>query len=121
MGRISLEKIKVYAHHGCMKEETVIGSDYIVNVWVEVNLNNSAITDDLKDTVDYVLLHKIVVDEMLIPAKLLENVVHRILQRIFSGIEHVQQASVQVSKINPPIGGHVYAVSVEEIRNKKNM
>ena len=32
MGVIKVENIKVYAHHGCLSEETNIGSDYRVDV-----------------------------------------------------------------------------------------
>ena len=27
---VKVENLKIYAYHGCMKEEEVIGSDYIV-------------------------------------------------------------------------------------------
>jgi len=30
MGMIYLKNIKVYAYHGCLAEETLIGSDYLV-------------------------------------------------------------------------------------------
>ena len=56
MGIIKVENIRVFAHHGCLNEETKIGSDYRVDLEVKANLNKSAKTDDLNDTVDYVLL-----------------------------------------------------------------
>lgn len=72
MGIIKVENIRVYAYHGCLSEETVIGSDYRVDMSVEADLEKSSVTDDLKDTVDYVTLNAIVVEEMGIPSKLLE-------------------------------------------------
>ena len=60
MGIIKVTDIKVFAHHGCLKEETVIGSDYRIDVEVEANLKTSAKSDELKDTVDYVLINRIV-------------------------------------------------------------
>jgi len=34
MGSIKLENIRVYAYHGCLGEETKIGSDYRVDLIV---------------------------------------------------------------------------------------
>ena len=58
MGIIKVENIRVFSHHGCLKEETKIGSDYLVGLEVEANLQTSAKTDKLSDTVDYVFLNK---------------------------------------------------------------
>jgi dihydroneopterin aldolase len=112
MGIIKVENIRVYAHHGCLKEETVIGSNYRVDVAVSANLDKSSKTDDLKDTVDYVTLNSIVVDEMGIPCKLLETVAKRIIARFLNECAEVDWASVSVSKLNPPIGGDVEKVTV---------
>jgi dihydroneopterin aldolase len=65
MGIIKVENIRVFAHHGCLQEETKIGSDYRVDLKVEANLKTSAQSDKLTDTVDYVLLNRIVRDEMV--------------------------------------------------------
>lgn len=112
MGIIKVENIRVYAHHGCLNEETVIGSNYRVDVAVSANLDKSSKTDDLKDTVDYVTLNSIVVDEMGIPCKLLETVAQRIIARFLNECAEVDWASVSVSKLTPPIGGDVEKVTV---------
>ena len=112
MGIIKVENIRVFAHHGCLKEETVIGSNYRVDVAVSANLDKSSKTDDLKDTVDYVTLNSIVVDEMGVPCKLLETVAQRIIARFLNECAEVDWASVSVSKLNPPIGGDVEKVTV---------
>ncbi len=57
MGMIYLKNIKVYAYHGCLAEETLIGSDYIVALKVWADLKKSTASDQLEDTVDYVLLN----------------------------------------------------------------
>ncbi|MAZ26767.1 MAG: dihydroneopterin aldolase [Cytophagaceae bacterium] len=112
MGIIKLNDIKVYAYHGCLIEEGQIGSEYRVDLLVRANLAEAAITDKLADTVDYVHLNKIVKEEMAIRSKLLETVCRRILDRAFAEIESLTEATVEVSKINPPIGGDVASVSV---------
>ena len=112
MGIIKVNNIKIYAYHGCLLEEGHIGSDYIVDITIHANLQKSAKTDDLQDTVDYVLLNKIVTEEMAIRAKLLENVAQRILDRVFDESGLVTQVEVAVSKLNPPIGGDVEKVTI---------
>lgn len=112
MGKIILENIRIYSNHGCLEEEALIGSDYLIDLEIDTDLSKSAQTDDLNDTVDYVHLNKIVSEEVLIRSKLLENVTERILQRIESELPQVSFAKVKLSKMNPPIGGNVEKVSV---------
>jgi len=112
VGNISIKNIKVYAYHGCLGEETAIGSDYRVDLEVNVNLNKAAISDSLPDTVDYVHLNRIVKEEMIIKSKLLEHAAKRILDRVFKEVGKVKKVKISVSKINPPIGGDVEMVTV---------
>ena len=119
MGIIKLKNIRTFSYHGCLIEEGKIGSDYSVDLEVKTDLRKSSISDNLEDTVDYVLLNKIVVEEMEIRAQLLEHVAHRIIVRIFDEIPPISRIIVGVSKLNPPIGGDVEAVTIEmeEYRN----
>lgn len=113
MGIIKLKNIRTYSYHGCLIEEGKIGSDYTVNLEVKTDLRKSSITDNLKDTVDYVHLNRIVVEEMAIRSALLEHVAHRIITRIFKEVPEISRIIVAVSKINPPIGGDVESVTIE--------
>jgi dihydroneopterin aldolase len=119
MGTIKLKNIRTFSFHGCLEEEGKIGSDYRIDLEIKTDLRKSSTTDELKDTVDYVLLNKIVVEEMDIRSKLLEHVAHRIISRIFKEIPEISRILLAVSKLNPPIGGDVEAVTIEmeEYRN----
>ena len=119
MEKVYVENIRVYAYHGCLPEETLIGSDYRVDVWVAGDLSVSSVSDQLSDTIDYVSICACVREEMETPSKLLEHVAQRILDRIFKASERVEVVNVKVSKINPPIEGHVGAVAVELYEEKK--
>jgi dihydroneopterin aldolase len=120
LGIVKVENIRVFAYHGCLKEETKIGSDYRVDLEIKADLQPSAKSDLLRDTVDYVFLNKIVRDEMLKPTHLLETVAKRILVRIFEEVPIVIKASVWVSKLNPPIGGDVEKVTIKMTERRKN-
>ncbi|MDR6845038.1 dihydroneopterin aldolase [Flavobacterium granuli] len=113
MGTIRLKNIRTFSYHGCLIEEGKIGSDYSVDLEIKANLRQSAESDNLKDTVDYVHLNKIVVEEMAIRSNLLEQVTKRIIDRALAEIETISKIKVGVSKINPPIGGDVESVTVE--------
>jgi dihydroneopterin aldolase len=119
MGTIKLKNIRTYSYHGCLIEEGKIGSDYSVDIEVKTNLNKSSLSDDLKDTVDYVLLNQIVVEEMAIRSNLLEHVAQRIIQRVFKEVTKISSVKLGVSKLNPPIGGDVEAVTIEMEESKK--
>ncbi len=113
MGKITLKNIRVYAYHGCLQEETLMGSDYRVDLTVNADLTAPSQSDNLTETVDYVHLNLIVKEEMGVASKLLEHVAQRILTRIFNELKTVDKASVAVSKLNPPIGGDVELVKVK--------
>ena len=121
MGVIKVKNIRVYAYHGCLVEEGKIGSDYRVDVTVKADLSKSAKSDNLADTVDYVHLNKIVKEEMAIRSKLLEEVAKRILERILNEISIVKSTKVEVSKLNPPIGGNVAMVTIEMSKTRKKL
>lgn len=118
MGTIKVKNIRVYAYHGCLIEEGKIGSDYRVDLNVKADLKKSSQTDELVDTVDYVHLNKIVKEEMAIRTKLLETVAAKILDRIFLEIPMAEKAGVNISKLNPPIGGNVEMVTIEMSRKR---
>ena len=113
MGKIFVKNIRLYAYHGCLEEESKIGSDYLVNLTVETDLEKSSGTDDLKDTVDYEALHALAKEEMSKREKLLETVVLRLAKKILKQHREVSTAIVKVAKLNPPIGGNVEEVAVE--------
>jgi len=50
---------------------------------------------------------------MSVRTKLLETVADKILKRILDEISMVTKAIVEVSKLNPPIGGNVAMVTIK--------
>jgi dihydroneopterin aldolase len=117
MGIIKLTNIRTFSYHGCLEEEAKIGSNYRVDLTIKTNLKTSAQTDELHDTVDYVDLNRIVVEEMAIRAKLLEHVAQRIINRVLKELLSVLKIEIQITKLNPPIGGDVEGVTI--IMNEK--
>jgi 7,8-dihydroneopterin aldolase/epimerase/oxygenase len=121
LGTIKVQNIRVFAYHGCLAEETKIGGNYRVDITVKADLNSSSVSDNLKDTVDYVLLNRIVKEEMAIPSKLLESVAKRISNRVLMENKFVNKVVVSISKLNPPIGGDVEMVTIKLAEKRKKV
>ena len=121
MGIIRVENIRVYSNHGCLQEEARIGSHYRVDVEIKADLKKSAVSDKLVDTVDYVHINKVVEEEVLRRSELLEHVVERILVRMMHEIPMIKKAKVALSKLNPPIGGDVEAVTIEMTKKRRDL
>ena len=51
---VMVENLKIFAYHGCMDEEEIIGSDYVVNITASCMMSEKAFADDITKTVDYV-------------------------------------------------------------------
>ena len=113
MGKITIRDIAVYAYHGCFVEERKIGSEYKLDVSIVGDFADAEKSDKLNDTVDYVLVSDIVVEEMKVPSKLIEHVAERIITRIASSWPVVSRVTLTIKKINPPM--NVYAGSVEYV------
>jgi dihydroneopterin aldolase len=120
MGKIIVEGIKIYAYHGCFKEETAIGTNFTVDVVLDVDLEKPAHTDEIQDTVNYQTVFEVVKDQMAIPSKLLEHVAKRIIDTLFIKFPTINKIKIKVSKLNVPLGGHIDKVSVELKRKRKN-
>lgn len=118
MGIINVNGIKLYAYHGCLEEEAVIGANYIVDVRIETDFSQAQQTDDLSKTVDYVIVYNVVKSEMAIRSKLIEHVAGRIGHELIRRLPEIEVAEVSVTKINPPMNGDVQEVSVTVRTNK---
>ena len=111
MGLITVEGIRVFAHHGHLPEEAVLGGHFIINVWVKSDTDEVEKTDDLNDTVDYVKIIEIVKQQMAIRSDMIEVPAKRIVDSILP-LHKVQKVTVEVEKIQPPIDASFDKISV---------
>ncbi len=112
MDRIEVEGIRLYGYHGCLDEEGKIGTEYNAHVTVWGDLSKAAASDNLNDTLDYVIINRIVAREVATRSKLIETVAQRIIDALFGEMTNVRKAQVKLSKLYPPINGDVERVSV---------
>jgi|TARA_B110000967_G_C18609442_1_gene423215 dihydroneopterin aldolase len=109
---VEINGIKLYAFHGCLPEEEKIGGHYRVDVYLETDFSEAASNDDLSKTVDYVVVNKIVQEEMAIRSKLIEHVGQRIYVQIKKTVKNIDFLRVKVTKLSPPINGDVNNVAI---------
>ena len=111
MGIITVEGIRVFAYHGHLPEEAVLGGHFIINVWVTTDTTNVEKTDNLKDTVDYVMIIELVKEQMAIRSNMIEHPTKRIVNAILN-LPNVQKVKVEVEKTQPPIDAKFDKISL---------
>ena len=81
---VAVRGVKVFAYHGCLPEESIIGSEFLVDVIINTDFSVAAAIDDLSKTIDYCLIFDIIQDQMKISSKLIEQVKLNELQYSFN-------------------------------------
>jgi dihydroneopterin aldolase len=113
MSKIYLEDVKIYAYHGVLPEENIIGTYYILNLEIHTDLWKAAESDDLNDTISYADINDILHQEMQIKSKLLEHVAGRIINKINEKFSNVSYVKLKLTKTAPPMKGEMKGASIE--------
>lgn len=105
MGTISINGLRLLAHHGVAEQERRVGNEFELNICLDVPASDRAMESDLlDDTLNYARVVEIVRDEMARPSALIEAVAGRIRQRLdaeFPGM--IAGGEITVAKLAPPI------------------
>ncbi|SHL90110.1 dihydroneopterin aldolase [Chryseobacterium polytrichastri] len=113
MSKIYLEDVKIYAYHGVLPEENIIGTYYILNLELHTDLWKASESDDLNDTISYADINAIIHDEMKIKSKLLEHVAGRIIAKIQGEFPEISYIKLKITKTAPPMQGEMKGASIE--------
>lgn len=109
---IKLTDMQFYAYHGVLAQETKVGNNYVVNIYMMADLLQACQTDNVDDTISYALVYDLVKAEMGTPSKLLEHVAMRIFKSIRAVFPQITNLEVRLAKIAPPIRGEVKSAEV---------
>jgi dihydroneopterin aldolase len=78
MGLIQIENMEFYSFHGHFKEERIVGNKFLVDLTIETDMKAPAVSDNLKDAVNYQRVYDIVKSQMELKSHLLEHIAGRI-------------------------------------------
>jgi dihydroneopterin aldolase len=113
MSKIFLDEVKIYAYHGVLPEENIIGTYYILNVELHTDLWKAADSDDLNDTISYADINDLIHEEMKIKSKLLEHVAGRIISKVHEKFPQIDYIKLKITKTAPPMKGEMKGASIE--------
>jgi len=112
MHRVTAKGIRVYAYHGCLPEEELVGGPFLVDVDVDTDFSGATVTDNLAQTVDYETIVNIVSEEMAVRSKLIEQVGQRIVNQIKARFSPVERVEVTIKKLEAPLSGELEYVGI---------
>lgn len=113
MAVIAIENMEFFAYHGCFEEEQLIGNKFIVDISFSTPTEAAEISDRLSDTVNYQRVYQIIAAEMETRSALLEHLARRIMDAVTNEFPGIENISLKVAKLHPPLGGKVESVSVK--------
>lgn len=113
---ISLEGVRLFGRHGVFEHERRDGNDFEINLVVKfipesISLDedseslSTGFSDELEDTISYVILFDIVKEEMDKTRNLIETVARSIAERIKADFPFTSFIECKITKIKPPIPG----------------
>jgi dihydroneopterin aldolase len=102
--RISLENIRLYGYHGASENERELGQRFEIDVEIIADLSEAVASDDMKKTVNYEKVYRLVESEVV-------NQKYHLLEAMAGALEVV----VRVRKPSVPIAGSIDHVEIEVV------
>ena len=102
---IALHDVHVYAHHGVMSQERVVGAWFTLDIDIALSDCSSAYSDDITDTVSYAEVYDILLKKMATPFNLLEAVCKSMMETLFELYPTIIAIEIKMVKDTPTIGG----------------
>lgn len=119
MGKLAIEGMKFYAYHGHYEAENIIGNNYVVDVYFDMDLEKAGKSDKIGDTINYEVVYRICAETMEFQFELIEKVGQYILDEITQMLSEKKdrlspvKVLVRVRKMHPPLDGYVESTFVE--------
>lgn len=110
---ITLNELRLFAHHGAYVEERERGNHFEIDLSVEIPIPRAAESDALEDTIDYVSLAECV--HLVSSQKhyaVLEAFAFDLGTEVLELHPEVVRVTVEVRKLNPPMPHEIASVGV---------
>ncbi len=112
MATIAIEGMQFFSYHGHFEEESVIGTKFLLDLYIHTDTSSAEKSDNLEDTVNYLEVYNVVKTQMQQKSYLIEHVARRILDAIMERFSEIEKAELKFRKLNPPLGGQMDSVSI---------
>ncbi len=113
MGRIAIEGMKFYAHHGYYHDERKLGNHFGVDVYVDTDFRQAAESDALESTINYEGIWAMAKQVMEERSYLIEHVAWNLYRAVTDRFPEITYCKVRVTKMHPPLQGEVARTFVE--------
>jgi 7,8-dihydroneopterin aldolase/epimerase/oxygenase len=100
----ALENLSFFARHGLYAFEREKGATFIVDVFIDEEVDERARFQELSEVINYEEIFAIIKEEMELPRDFIEEVARTILQRIHSHLSE-KEIFVKVKITKPDPGG----------------
>lgn len=111
---INLNDVKIYGFHGVSDEEQQVGTWYNITISLNTKLSPlSYLNDQLEGTIDYSAVLTLIKEEFAVKSRILEHLAYRIANKILSSFSSVQNVTIEIQKLAPPMSGNIKSASVK--------
>lgn len=104
---VGLNGAKFNAAIGWYPEERILKNNFVVDLSVSFNAVRPFTDENLDASVDYMLLHQICDDVFKKEGKLIETAAQNIIDQIIEKVDVVQEVSITIKKLNPPVKAQI--------------
>ena len=112
MNYLIVDNLRIFAYHGVIPTENVVGGEYSVSLKIGYDFSQAARTDNIQDAINYAEICELIKEEMKRPSQLSENVAWRIQQAILSHFQQIETMELTVRKMHPPVPAQLEASAV---------
>lgn len=122
MDQIIIQDLSIYAKHGVYMEENILGQQFLVSVYIDLDLSRAGQTDDLQHTIDYGKICHFVTNYMQSHTfKLIEAAAEHLAEELLLKYEQIKKVRIKVKKPWAPIGLPIKNVCVSVDRTRHNV
>ena len=112
-GSILIEKLDIYAYHGCFAEEERLGQRFLLDIVLATDIRASALSDALADTVDYGLAVAVATEAFTSRRyNHLEAAARGVARALLDNFASVTRVEVTLRKPAPPIHANLASVGI---------
>ena len=116
---ILVNRLRLYASHGVLPQERVVGANFYVTLTATVQVSDDALLHDkLQGTVDYGQIVEVLKQEMKQPSSLLEHAATRMASRVLNDFPSILKVELLLEKESPPLGVQTEGVGVKLVLTK---